>query len=222
MRVIDISGPIYTDMWSYCKEYPGAVIEELPQPQFLEDKYEVFCQKFIIGGQSGTYIETRAHVDKNAPPVVDYPLEEFVMDCVVIKLKEKGPLQPITLKDLKCNSPEINRGDAVLLSCGWDKRWREPDFVSKSPYISKEAAQWLLEHDIKLLGGDFPRFDNVEKMEFPWDLFWEKATFLLAPLTNLRNVKEERVILVSFPLKIEGAVASPCRAAIIEGVGVRT
>jgi kynurenine formamidase len=221
VRVVDISGSIYTGMWSYCPEYPGAVVEPLPQPAFLQGKYQVFCQKFILGGQSGTYIETEAHVDASATPVADLPLHEFMMEAVIIRVGEKGPLEPVTLDDILADTPDIREGDGVLLSCGWDKKWRDPDFVSHSPYISKEAAQFLLEHKIKLLGADFPRFDNVNAMEFPWDLLWDKAKFVLAPLTNLYDLDVTRATLMAFPLKIDGAVATPCRAALILGDHIR-
>ncbi len=216
MKITDITGWIYSGMWSYCREYPGAEVSELPQPEFLNGRYRVFCQKFEIGGQSGTYIGTKAHVESAASPVTAHPASEFFFDCAVVRLGRKAPLEKISLEEIKSCSPPIREGDAVILSCGWDEKWHDDDFVSASPYISKEAGLWLIEKGIKLLGSDFPRFDNPKMPEFPWDEFWSRVTFLLAPVVNIAGVAGDRVRLISLPIKVKGAAAAPARAVIIE------
>jgi len=225
----DISGWIHDGMWSYCPEYPGAEISELPHPAFLPEDYPVYLQKFIIGGQTGTYIETRAHVDKSAAPVSELPLEEFCRPAVVIDVGRKSAKEPVTLADVEHAGVQIRPGDAVLLSTGWDSKWEDPDFVNDSPYISREAALWLFDRDIDLLGADFPRFDKMEHpelvegsqrkpnpaMQFPWAEFWDRVNFLLAPVTNLQGLSGRCGQLIAFPLKIRGACATPCRAALM-------
>lgn len=218
IKITDITGWIHNDMWQYGPTYPGAKISECKKPDFIPKEVDVYCQKFEIGGQSGTYIETEAHVNKKATPIVDILLEELFMDVVVVKLSKKNALEKITIRELKEINPDIRIGDAVLLSSGWDKKWRDADFVDGSPYISCEAANWLLDKKIKLLGSDFPRFDNIKTREFPWQRFWKDAKFILSPVVNLDSVKEKRAKLCAFPLKIEGAMGTPCRAAIFEGV----
>ena len=202
-------------MWSYCPEYPGAEISELPHPAFLPEDYPVYLQKFVIGGQTGTYIETRAHVDRSAEPVVDLPLEEFYRPAVVIDVGRKSAKQPITLADVEHAGVQIRPGDAVLISTGWDRKWDDADFVEASPFIERDAALWLIERDIDLLAADFPRFDDPARMQFPWAEFWDRVNLLLAPVTNLQGLSGRVGQLIAFPLKIRGACATPCRAALI-------
>ncbi len=215
MKITDITGWIYPGMWSYCKEYPGADITELPQPAFLGGRYSVFCQKFGIGGQSGTYIETKAHVDRKARPVTDYPADEFFFDCKIIRLEKKRPLEKISAGEIKARSPRIEKGDAVLIATGWDEKWCDGDFVQASPYISKDAGEWLIGRGIRLLGSDFPRFDNPSGPEFPWESFWEKVTFLLAPAVNLSGLSGDSFRLIALPIKVKGAAAAPARAVLV-------
>jgi len=202
-------------MWSYCPEYPGAEITELPHPSFLPPDYPVFLQKFVIGGQTGTYIETRAHVDQTAEPVTSLPLSDFYRPAVVIDVGKKQRNQPVTLADLERVAPDLRPGDAALICSGWDACWDDPDYVEGSPYIEREAALWLFDKGIGLLGADFPRFDYVPRMQFPWEEFWIRVNLLLAPLTNLSGLSGRCGMLAAFPLKIEGACAVPCRAALI-------
>jgi kynurenine formamidase len=214
-RVRDISGWIYTGMWAYCPEYPGAEITELPHPAFLPPDYPVYLQKFVIGGQTGTYIETRAHMDRGAEPVSALPLDEFYRPAVVIDVGSKRANEAVTLADLDRVKPDLRPGDAALLCTGWDAKWDDPDYVEGSPYIEREAALWLIGQRIGLLGADFPRFDLPSAMQFPWPEFWQAVNLLLAPLTNLQGLSGRCGYLVAFPLKIRGACATPCRTAIL-------
>jgi kynurenine formamidase len=213
-QIRDISGWIYSGMWQYCPEYPGAVVEELAHPAFLPSDYPVYLQKFIIGGQTGTYVETRAHVDNSAEPVTALPLSEFYRPAVVIDVGLKSVNERITVAELEHAEADIQPGDAVLIRTGWDRKWNDPDYVDGSPFISREAGLWLIDRRIGLLGADFPRFDYVAAMEFPWAEFWAGVNLILAPVTNLEGLSGRCGKLVAFPLKIREACATPCRAAI--------
>lgn len=215
--VRDITGWIYGGMWSYCPEYPGAETSELPHPAFLPPEYPVYLQEFVIGGQTGTYIETKAHVDPSAEPVTALPLDEFYRPVVVIDAGEKRACEPVILEDIKHAEGCIRPGDAVLIRAGWDAKWDDPDYVEGSPYIDCEAALWLIDRQIGLLGSDFPRFDDVSALQFPWAEFWDRVNLLLAPVTNLTGLSGRCGRLLAFPLKIRGACSTPCRAAIIAG-----
>jgi len=216
MNIVDISGWIYPGMWNYFPEYPKPEIHELPTPKFLKENYQVFLQQFVITGQTGTYIENRSHAHGNAAPVVDYPIEKFILDAKIIDVGEKSANQPVTIDDLEKSGVSTEPGQAAILFSRWDRYWDEPNFVEQSPYISREAALWLIDKGIGLLSADFPRFDCPEKPCFPWENYWEKVDLLLAPVTNLQNVKSGAGKLIALPLKIKGACCTPTRAVIIE------
>lgn len=215
-QIRDITGWIHDGMWSYFPEsgYPGARIEQLSHPGTLPDDYSVYCQRFIIGGQTGTYIETKAHVAKAAPPVTVLELSEFILPAVVIDVGEKGTNEQVTVADLERAGPDLRPGDAAILRTGWDRKWEEPEYVEGSPYIEHDAALWLFEHKLGLLASDFPRFDYLPAMQFPWAEFWASVPLLMAPVANLAGLSGRCGELIAFPLKIRGACATPCRAAI--------
>ncbi len=215
MPYVDITGWIENGMWSYSAVYPGATITQCPHPPEFPDDYAVHCQKFELGGQSGTYIETKAHVDPAATPVVDCPIEDFVMDAVVLRVPGKGPGEPIRLAELQDTGVTIPPDAAVIIATGWDRYWSEPQrFVEQSPYIERDAALWLFSHEIRCLSADIPRFDYVPAPCFPWDALWEKVPYVLAPVTNVFEGSFTRAKLFAFPLKIRGAMGTPVRAVL--------
>ena len=186
-----------------------------PTAPSTREHYPVYLQRFAIGGQTGTYIETKAHVDRMATPVTELPLSAFRLPAVVIDVGRKGAGEAVVLGDLLAADPSLRPGDAVLLRTGWDEYWESPRFVADSPYIERRAARWLIGHDLALLGSDFPRFDRLPDMQFPWEEFWAKVGLLLAPVTNLGGLSGRCGTLLAFPLKIRGACAAPCRAALL-------
>ncbi|MBI4026813.1 MAG: cyclase family protein [Verrucomicrobia bacterium] len=216
MRIIDISGWIHNGMWQTCPEYPGAEITELPKPASVRADYDIICQRFVLSGQSGTYIETRAHIDRAAQPVADVPLEELFFDCSLILLPDLPPRAAITAKMLATHAPDLSDGNAILVGTDWDRRWRKPEFATEGPYLTKEAGHWLLDRRPALLGADLVRIDNIRAPEFPWKRFFDECRFLLGPVVNLRAARGKRLKLQAFPLKIEGAAATPCRAVLFE------
>ncbi|MBN2308538.1 MAG: cyclase family protein [Candidatus Hydrogenedentes bacterium] len=215
MRYIDITGWIENGMWSYTSAYPGAVITECPHPPELPEEYAVYCQQFALTGQSGTYIETKAHVDAAATPVTECPIGDFAMNAVILRIPGKSDTAPITREDLERAGAAIRPDDTVILATGWDAHWHEPKrFVEGSPYITPEAALWLFSHRIRCLAADFSRFDYAPAPCFPWDAFWENVPYLLAPVCNVFDLDVDRARLFAFPLKIRGAMGTPVRAVL--------
>lgn len=215
MPYIDISGWIETGMWQSVSNYPGATITDIPQPPEMQDGPPVYNQKLLLSGQSGTYIETKAHVDQSAPPVTDYPIGEFIMDCVVLRLDTKADNEPITLQELEALDTQVPENAAVLLATGWDRHWHHAThFMDASPYITAEAARWIFTKKPRLLGADIPRFDYPLQPVFPWPAFWNHVRYLLAPVTNIHQNTFTRGRLFCLPLKIRGAMCSPVRAIL--------
>jgi arylformamidase len=214
-RFVDLSGWIDNGMWSYFPEYPGACISECRHPKILPSNYELYCQTFLLGGQTGTYIETHAHVRKGATPLSACPLDSLVMPATVVRLKGKSDNSPILPADIEESLDRIQPEDAVILATGWDAHWDEARrFVEGSPYITAEAARLLFQRGIRCLAADFPRFDYLPNPCFPWGLFWQSVRFLLAPVCNVYEGAFTRGRLYAFPLKIRGAMGSPVRAAL--------
>ena len=214
VRIIDVTGPMYHGMWSYGPPYPAVVVEEIPQPEFIQ--YPTYSWRFELGAQSGTYLETALHLFRDGPPLVGVPVADlFMRDAAILRVPAQ-PNQRLVAADLQACEVEINPGDAVIVATGWDAHWHQPDFVSDCPFFSYEAMRWILDRDPFLFAGDMPRFDSWQDPQGFFSEFFEQGVLLLAPLVNLGEVKGDRAKLVALPLKIEETCAAPCRVLIVE------
>jgi arylformamidase len=214
MAIIEISGPIEDGMWSYSEPYPVPRIEQIPPPDWLE--YAVYSQTIHMAVQAGTYLETAAHMDRMAMTIDQLPLERCYRVNPLCLWIPREANQAITAEDLAgaCHSAglQVQPRDALLVGTGWDRQWREPDFVTHPPYFTAAAIDWVLEHDCSLLGADTPRYDNPLQPQNFFPKFFAHDILLLAPLVNLEQVGSSRGKLIALPLKIQNACASPVRA----------
>jgi kynurenine formamidase len=218
MRIIDISGPITDDMWSYGEPYPAPSITQIPPPDWLE--YPVYSQTVRMAVQSGTYLETAAHMDPDRITIDELPLARcHQIDAVALWIP-RGPNGAIAAADLQAaldaSGAELQPGDALLVGTGWDAHWNEDDFVTDPPHFTADAIDWVLDHQAGLLGADTPRFDSPHNPANFFPKFFAGDILLLAPLVNLHQVQGPRGKLTALPLKIENACASPVRALWIE------
>jgi kynurenine formamidase len=223
MKVIDISGSIYTGMWSYADYYPKFELSAV-EFEFGGEKYSVDVFKGMHS-QVGTYMETPHIFTQEGKPggLNAIPVEKlFMIDAYVIKIpheslgiKDNRPF--ISLEDIK-NSERgpIPEGTAVLVGTGYGKNWDKPDYISKAWFFKKEALYYLIDKKPFLLGGDSPVWENEKNPEGAFERFYSAGILLMAPCVNLESVNKFRIKLTVLPLKVLKAAVCPVRAVIVE------
>lgn len=224
MKIIDVTGQIKDGMWNYEYPFPQYKLKPLPQPEWVDSK--VYCEIFEgMHSQTGTYLETPAHF---FGPEKSYNLETVPVDklvnvrCSHIKLDreifETGKREKITAEMLEKASEglDIRPGDALIFSCGWGIYWSDKKYLEQSPFLSYEAMEWLVNKKPYILGADVPRWENLEKPEGFFEMFYKANILLLGPLVNLENVGTKNLTLTALPINVTGTSCAPCRAIITE------
>ncbi|MEZ4621630.1 MAG: cyclase family protein [Caldilineaceae bacterium] len=189
MRIIDISGPIEDGMWSYGDPYPAPQITPIPPPAWLD--YPVYSQTVSMAVQSGTYLETAAHMDQERMPIDQLPLARcYQIDAVALWMP-RGANAAISAADLQstldASGLALQPGDALLVGTGWDAQWYAPNFVTDPPYFLADAIDWVLDHELALLGGDTPRYDSPHHPQNFFPKFFQSDILLLAPWSTWRR-----------------------------------
>jgi kynurenine formamidase len=225
MPVIDVSGTIRDGMWHYGEPYldmpvPPVRVREVEFPE----KYRgsIFTQVVEMCVQTGTYLETAAHVDAARETIADIPLERTWMVPTVVIHTPSEPGHKVTLNEVRRSLDDQGvspaSGDALLIHTGRDRAWDEPDrYLSEMPYMSREVMDWVIEQEPGIFGCDTPRADSPNDPQGFFGDFFATQILLLAPLVNLGAVTQSspKPRLCVLPLRIERACASPVRAAIV-------
>jgi len=224
-RVIDLSGPFYSGMWSYnMLDGLGVSLPEFAVHTVATREQQGFeAFSVSLSTVTGTYIETGAHLLSGMPNLSDLDPASFVRPAVVCHLEPKGPEDLIHRSELESNCPPVEKGDALLIDCGWGEQWRSPDFVTGSPAFHLDCLDWLLALPMSILGVDVPcietarsRPDGSEEAGNMLVPLFQRGMLLLAPLVNLSDIRSPRGELLALPLHIESVSGAPCRALFIE------
>ncbi len=224
MKIIDISGSIYTGMWSYADYYPDFKLSSV-EFEYGGEKYSVDVFEGMHA-QTGTYIESPevfATSGKGGGLNDEVPVEKlFMIDAYVLQIPHEGlPRRDgrpyVSLEDIKeAEKGPIPKGSAILIGTGYGQNWEKEDYVAKCWYFKKEALYYLIDKKPFLVGGDSPVWENEVHPEGAFERFYQSGILLLAPCINLEGVSSFKVKLTALPLRILKAGVCPVRAVIVE------
>jgi kynurenine formamidase len=100
------------------------------------------------------------HLVQRAADLSAIPVDRFFGNGVVLSIPKRS-YEIITAKDLESATPEVQQGDIVVIVTGWHHKYADAlEYYGESPGLSKEAAQWLVDKDCKLVAVDTPQVDH--------------------------------------------------------------
>ena len=108
----------------------------------------------------GTHMDTAAHVTANTPYMDAFELWRFFGTGVAVSIP-KGKWGVVTPEDLEAATPAIQPNDIVMINTGAHRSFGDNDtYYAYSPGLYKEAAQWLVDKQVKLVGVDVQALDH--------------------------------------------------------------
>lgn len=190
-----------------------------PQPVFRkllsmpEDNANITEIQMVV--HHGTHVDAPSHFMLNGPTFDEIPLDRLYGPAVIWRI-EKGPLAVITPEDFEAASPRVQPGDMVLLDTGWASHINTEVYEDHAS-LSDAAAEWLVEHQVKLLGVDFSTPDLTAHMRppgFTWpvhQILLSQGVLVAEHLANLRPLANRRVEAMFLAPPIAGADGAPAR-----------
>jgi kynurenine formamidase len=163
----------------------------------------------------GTHVDAPRHFMIDGPAFDQIPLDRLYGTAVIWRI-EKEPFAPITADDLKTARPKLKRGDMVLLDTGW-AQYINTEKYEDHPFLTIDAADWLVSHQVKLLGVDFSTPDltaHKRPAGFTWpvhQILLSQGVLVAEHLTNLRSLANQRVEAMFLALPIAGSDGAPAR-----------
>lgn len=185
-------------------------------PLSEEDWY--ILQEWQISSHLGTHVETPYHHIKDGADAADLRLEQVMGDALVLDFRAKKAGETIEWAEMEAAGSDVRPGDIVLLHTGFDRMYGVPDLKYDRPYLSMEAARWLVERQVACVGVDASGIEKYYENEQPVHvLLLGNEIPIIEELTHLDQLRRQRVFFLGLPLPIQGADACPIRAVAIEG-----
>lgn len=167
----------------------------------------------------GTHVEAPLHFLASGGDTASIAIERLMGPAIVLDFRRKEVSAPIELTEIQA-AGEIEIGDRVLIMTGRQEQYRTPASHDR-PYITEEAMRWLVQdRRISCLGTDCSGFEVRGVTTYPnHRLLNEAGVPVLECLTNLIELRHQRVYLVALPWPVTGLDACPVRAIAIEPEG---
>jgi arylformamidase len=142
----------------------------------------------------------------------DMPIETSVGPARVIEIKDE---KQITVAELEPYN--IQEGERILFKTkNSPKVWAERTYAGDFVTISLEAAEYLADKKIRLVGMDYLTIADKNPPEMINDVhraFLSKGIYIIEAL-NMDGVAPGDYEMVCLPLRIEKGDAGPCRVVI--------
>jgi arylformamidase len=217
-RLVDLSHTVSDGLVTY-PGLPGPVISEHLTFEASHSVYEAGTE-FSIGriemvSNTGTYLDTPGHRHRGRHDLSGLPLEKCaLLPAVVVDAPATGAAERSLFEGLDIAEC------AVLVRTGWSARFGTEAYGDpEHPYLATDAAEWLADAGVALVGIDSVNIDDTRGGARPvHTLLLDREIPVVEHLTALDQLPAHEATFSAIPPKIAGMSTFPVRAfAILPG-----
>ena len=212
-RIVDLSHVIEHGMTTY-KGLPGPQICDFWEREGTAANYDD-GSTFQIGridmvANTGTYVDAPFHRYEEGADLADLELPSLAdLPGIVVRRPWENN---ITIDAAAFHGREV-RGKAVLVHSGWDRHWRTDRYGSEHPFLTGDAADWLIEHGAAFVGIDSNNIDDTRGRSRPVHTKLLGAGIPICEhMTALGSLPDEGFRFSAVPPKVRGMGSFPVRA----------
>lgn len=211
--LIDLSHTIEHGLVTY-KGLPAPVICDYLSRAESRARYapgtEFQIARIDMVANTGTYLDCPFHRFEHGKDLSEITLKSFTdLEGIVISVPYTESLA-VTLDHVR--NHEI-RGRAVLIHTGWAEHWNTEKYYEHHPYVTAEAAAYLRDCHVALVGIDSHNIDDTTGNDRPVHTTLLGADILLVEhLCNLHLLPHEGFTFSAVPPKFKGVGTFPVRA----------
>ena len=219
MRYFDISLPLHEGLVAW----PGDV-----KFSRQESRGTAIVSKLLMSSHTGTHIDAPRHFLFNNQGVDKIALQKLIGKCKVIEIKSSSPGEgrmstPGGQERLKGKSQikasdlqklNIQAGDRILFKTSNSKLLKLKKFISDYVSLSLEAAKYLANKKISLVGIDYFGIEAKSAPGHPVHKTLLRAGIVILEGLDLSKIKPGNYNLAALPLLIKAGDGSPARVIL--------
>jgi arylformamidase len=167
-----------------------------------------------LGVHTGTHMDAPRHFIAKGKSIDQLPFDTSIGPARVIEIKDQVSIKPEELKQYN-----IKRGERILFKTVNSPRcWQTDNFVNDFVYITRDAAQFLVDAGVILIGVDYlsvgSPLDPERKLRPDTHQILLGAGLWLIEGLNLSAISAGNYNLICLPLKLMDTEGSPVRAIL--------
>jgi arylformamidase len=197
LNIIDITTPISSKM----PVYPGDPVIRVERVSDVARGDAFTLSALCMGSHTGTHVDAPSHLLPDVATVDRLPLNAMIGDAMLVGLPG---VREVTHEVLAAVVPD--GCERLLLKTG-----------DAEAHMSDEAARWLAECGVRLVGIDTLSVDAPRSETLDVHRTLLGVGVIILENLALDSVSPGRYTLVCLPLKIAGCDGAPARVVLIEG-----
>jgi arylformamidase len=171
---------------------------------------EFYIGKIEMVANTGTYLDSPFHRYAHGKDIAELPLERLAnLEGVVIPadLSKNRAINRTAFVDHDL------RGKAVLVRTGWDAHWRTDQYFEGHPFLTRDAAEHLIEAGAALVGIDSLNIDDIDDLTRPvHSILLAAEVPIVEHLRGLRRLPTTDFRFFAVPVKVKSMGTFPVRA----------
>jgi len=160
---------------------------------------------------TGTHVDSPSHFIEGGLTIDEVPFQSIVGPARVFELDVPEKIDGVDLEPL-----DIQKGEIVLFKTRNSKLWKIRDFSKDYIFLTKGAAGYLAEKEVRAVGVDYIIPEALDDLERPVHHILLGKSIILIEGLDLDSVPPGQYLLICLPLKIVGGDAAPARAILVE------
>ena len=204
-KIFDVTVPLSAEVPTFPGD-PPFLIESLYRIA-NGDPYNV--ARISLGTHSGTHIDAPYHFLADGQTVDQLPLEILMGKARVVELAARDKIERAELE-----ARNLRDDIRVLLKTRMSGQLRQPRFQEDFVYLTPDAATYLVQAGIKLVGIDYLSLEKYGSTDYAAHHVLLKAGVVIIEGLDLSDVEPGEYDMTCLPLRIVGADGAPARVIL--------
>jgi len=163
-----------------------------------------------MGSHTGTHIDAPFHFVEGGRRLEEISLNELVGPATVVQIQGVPSIQRQHLVSL--NWTHVER---VLFKTDNSDHWNDGTFYEKFVYLEPDAAEFLVEQGVRLVGIDYLSIDPYKSEKHPTHFVLLPRNIIIIEGLNLSRIAPGTYQLVALPLNLYCVDRAPARVILI-------
>jgi|SRR6185295_13414443 len=206
--IYDVSVPIANGMPVWPSDPP---LKLTNSEHISRDKsHTIRVTSIEMGSHTGTHIDAPYHFLEGGRRLDEIPLDDLVGPVTVIQIKGVASITRKHLAGLVWN--DVQR---VLFKTDNSEHWKDGAFYERFVYLEPDAAEFLVQQGVRLVGIDYLSIDPFHSEKHPTHFVLLPRNVIILEGLNLNRVPPGLYQLVALPLHLLSGDGAPARVILI-------
>jgi arylformamidase len=204
LRIHDVTVPLAPGMAAYPGDPPFAIesVQALGESPYA-------LSRLSLSTHAGTHVDAPAHFVPGGATVDQLPLEMLLGKARVVEVLARERIDREDLETL-----DLRDDLRVLLKTRMSGQLHRSGYHEDHVYLSHDAAVYLVQAGIKLVGFDYLSIDRLGSTEFPAHHALLGRGVIVVEGLDLSEVEPGEYEMACLPLRVAGGDGAPARVVL--------